>query len=159
MSGETEQQVSGWTVDTLMEYGRALRIADHRFSEERDRRYAEVALEREKALKIKETGDRDALELARQIQTYKDEQHNGIVQQMDRLQATYATKSEVAALGERFDTALAPVLIWVASQQGQATAAADARSNQYLSNGQLLGVVGAIVGLLSLVAAVIIAVR
>jgi hypothetical protein len=43
---------------------------------ERDRRYAEVNVEREKALKIKETADSEALKLARDIQTYKDEKSN-----------------------------------------------------------------------------------
>src|SRR5687767_6417131 len=62
---ETERRID--------ERDRYLREADFRFAEERDRRYAEVATEREKALKIKETADLAALGLAREIQTYKDE--------------------------------------------------------------------------------------
>ena len=49
----------------LQEYLAAVRESDLRFEAERDRRYTEVNLEREKALKIKETADLAALELAR----------------------------------------------------------------------------------------------
>jgi hypothetical protein len=50
----------------LQEYLAAVRECDQRFEAERDRRYAEVSLEREKALKIKEAGDHAALNLARE---------------------------------------------------------------------------------------------
>ena len=47
---------------TLRAHCEALRTADADLAAERDRRYAEVALEREKALRIKETADLAALE-------------------------------------------------------------------------------------------------
>jgi hypothetical protein len=66
-----------------------------KFYTERDRRYAEVAVEREKALSIKETADTRALELASQIQTYKDEKANELRSQIESERGSYATKDEV----------------------------------------------------------------
>lgn len=57
----------------LREHLEAMRASDRELMEERDRRYAEVNVEREKALKIKETADLAALQLARESQTLKDE--------------------------------------------------------------------------------------
>jgi hypothetical protein len=75
---------------TLREHLEALRAAD-------DRRYAEVAAEREKALKIKETADLAALELAREIQTYKDTKANELREQIGSERGLYATKDDLAA--------------------------------------------------------------
>ena len=96
---------------------------------ERDRRYAEVAAARAEALKIKEEADKVALELARQIQTYKDQQHNGVLETLKERDATYATKVDVESLNERretavkalsdrFDIAHQPVVEFMAAQRG-----------------------------------------
>lgn len=61
-----------WTLEAWTIHTTAMREADLRLSEERDRRYLEVNIEKEKALKIKETADLAALSLARDIQTYKE---------------------------------------------------------------------------------------
>jgi hypothetical protein len=74
-----------------------LRKADLAFDTERDRRYKEVAQEREKALKIKETADLAALQLAREIQTYKDEKANELREQISSERGLYATKDDLAA--------------------------------------------------------------
>ncbi len=87
--------VSSWTVDAVMQHYHALREADYNFYEERDRRYTEVAIEREKALKIKETADFAALELARQIQEYKDEKANELRTQIEREQGSRVTKDDL----------------------------------------------------------------
>jgi hypothetical protein len=75
---------------TLREHLEALRQAD-------DRRYAEVNVEKEKALKIKETADLAALQLAREIQTYKDEKANELREQINSERGLYATKDDLAA--------------------------------------------------------------
>jgi hypothetical protein len=118
MSGETQKDESGWTV-TLKEHLSALRIADGKFDTERDRRYSEVAAEREKALKIKETADLAALELAREIQTYKDEKANELREQINSERGLYATKGDLKAAAEKVETAIAPLGVYVASQQGR----------------------------------------
>jgi hypothetical protein len=104
-SAAMPQPTSGWTVDTAMAHLLALRQADrefyaerHRaeekFQQERDRRLSEVAIEREKALKIKETADLAALGLAREIQTYKDEKANELRSQIESERGSYVTKTE-----------------------------------------------------------------
>src|SRR6185503_6511457 len=118
MSGETLAAVSGWTIDTLAEHMRTLRAADDRFSAERDRRYAEIDVEREKALKIKEQGDRDALQLAREIQTYKDEKANELREQISSERGLYVTKAEMGGIVAKIDEQFKPLNDYVAAQRG-----------------------------------------
>lgn len=94
--------VSSWTPDTVKEHLLALRQADKEFNDERDRRYTEVAQEREKALKIKDEADKNALLLARQIQDYKDEKANELRSQIEREQGDRATKDDLKKLEEKF---------------------------------------------------------
>ena len=97
--------------------------------QERDRRYAEVDQEREKALKIKEEADRNALVLAREIQTYKDEKANELREQISGERGLYVTKSELASVAEnaraeraaiaaKLEAQINPILTFMASQQG-----------------------------------------
>jgi hypothetical protein len=88
----------GWTFATYEKYIDAIIRGNDRFIQERDRRYAEVDLEREKALKIKETADHAALDLARQIQAYKDEKANELRAQIDSERGIYATNKDLEPL-------------------------------------------------------------
>jgi hypothetical protein len=63
-----------------------------------DRRYAEVNIEREKALKIKEEADRRALELAREIQAFRDEKANGLLDLVKSERGGYATNKDIEPL-------------------------------------------------------------
>jgi hypothetical protein len=63
-----------------------------------DRRYAEVNIEREKALKIKEEADRRALELARENQSLRDEKANGILEFVKSERGSYATNKDIEPL-------------------------------------------------------------
>jgi hypothetical protein len=63
-----------------------------------DRRYAEVNIEREKALKIKEEADRRALELAREIQAFRDEKANGLLELVKSERGGYATNKDIEPL-------------------------------------------------------------
>lgn len=119
----------------IREYFEALRAGDEKvrqaerlWTAERDRRYTELAIEREKALKIKETADLAALGLAREIQTYKDEKANELREQISRERVLYATREDLASLSREI-TALIKSLsekIDVVSQRldrGEGTAA------------------------------------
>ncbi len=79
-----------WTIATLKEHFEALREADQH------------------ALKIKEEGDKEALRLAREIQTYKDEKANELREQINSERGLYVTKAE-----------LEPIKVYVASQTGR----------------------------------------
>lgn len=103
----------------IREHLEAIRALDHQLAEERDRRYAEVALEREKALKIKETADRAALQLAREIQTYKDEKANELRSQIERERGDYPTRSELAAAVDKFEALVKPISAYVSAQTGR----------------------------------------
>lgn len=113
---------SGWTVETYAIHNEAIRSAEAKFSEERDRRYAEVATEREKALKIKETADLAALGLAREIQTYKDEKANELRAQLSDEREEYASKTDLKASVERIEEILRPLIAFVSASQGQSLA-------------------------------------
>lgn len=113
------------------EHNEAMRKADQRFNEERDRRYTEVNVEKEKALKIKETADLTALELARESQVYKDERNDAMREQNLKETGIYATRDDLAQvfakseknLALAFDeikTALKPVIDHVAADSGGA---------------------------------------
>jgi hypothetical protein len=88
----------GWTFATYEKYADALSRANERLLDERDRRYAEVNIEREKALKIKETADRLALDLAREIQIYKDEKANALREQIGSERGDYALSKDLEPL-------------------------------------------------------------
>lgn len=87
-------------------YERECRLME-RFYDERDRRYSEVSEARAEALKIKEAGDAKALELAREIQDYKDEKANELREQISSERGIYATKDEIK-----------PLTAFVLTQQG-----------------------------------------
>lgn len=98
----------GWTISTYAIHMEALRQAERAFFEERDRRYMEVNIEKEKALKIKETADLAALSLARDIQIYKDEKANELREQINNERGLYMTRAEMK-----------PFMDYVTSQQGR----------------------------------------
>lgn len=109
MSGETARQESGWTLDTWIYHDERMRDLDNRLQAERDRRYKEVNIEKEKALKIKETADLAALGLAREIQTYKDEKANQLREQINSERGIYVTQIQFK-----------PISDYVQSQTGKA---------------------------------------
>ena len=61
-------------------FDRYLDLRD-KFLEERDKRYSELQTEREKAVRIKEVADQNALVLAREIQAWRDAGHNDLLRQ------------------------------------------------------------------------------
>ncbi len=100
----------GWTLPAYVAHNEALREAAKEFDAERDRRYTEVKNAEEKALRIKEQADRDALGLAREIQTYKDEKANQLREQINSERVTYATKSDLQGLSDKVEALLRPLL-------------------------------------------------
>src|SRR5688572_18176924 len=132
-----------WTVGTYATHNEVLRIAEAKFQEERDRRYSEVATEREKALKIKETADLAALGLAREIQTYKDEKANELREQISSERGNYATKGDLRAAIEKVEESLKPIASYVSATQGQRAGITDSR--QFIT--WLLGIALALIAL------------
>lgn len=104
---------------SLREHYDALRVADERLLAERDRRYAEVAAARAEALRIKEEGDRRALELARDIQAYKDERDNRLREQITSERGLYVTHAELSVVVEKFEALIDPISKYISGQQGR----------------------------------------
>lgn len=127
----------------LKEHMEALQAAESRFQEERDRRYSEVNTEREKALKIKEEADKVALDLARQIQTYKDEQANELREQINTERGSYATKEDIKVITDKFETALLPLTAFVSASGGRAAGI----SSSFAGLATLIVVIVGIIGL------------
>jgi hypothetical protein len=134
----------GWTLATYAIYNEALRAGDAKFQDERDKRYADVATEREKALKIKETADLAALELARESQKYKEERNDAMREQTITDKGRYATHADVAMVVERMEKALRPLVEFVNGQQG-ATASGQITTSKMFS---MIAATGTIVGIL-----------
>jgi len=119
MSGEAGTSKSGWTTETLKCLMDERERVRELIAEERDRRYAEVNVEKEKALKIKETADLAALQLAREIQTYKDEKANELREQISSERGLYATKDDVANAIREISATIKPLADYVSSQTGR----------------------------------------
>ena len=105
---------------TIQEHWEALEAANEKFAAERDRRYSEVNIEREKALKIKEEADKAALGLAREIQSYKDEKANQLREQISNERGSYASKDDLAAALREVTATIQPLSTYVAGMAGQA---------------------------------------
>lgn len=148
-SQNTESVHTRWTVDTLAVHHAALRECDLAFQAERDRRYHEVDIEKEKALKIKETADLAALELAREIQTYKDEKANQLREQLGKERLEYAGKSDLRAATEKIEETLKPLIEYVASQRGRSTGTENVWKYIFAVAGFLFGAVGIGIAILS----------
>jgi len=99
-----------WTIETYAYHNEKMRKETEKLYEERDRRYTEVNVEKEKALKIKETADLTALELARESQVYKDERNDSMREQNLKETGIYATRDDLAAVFAKSEKALASVV-------------------------------------------------
>jgi len=129
VSHRCDKPGGGWTLDTLQEHHQALDAANEKFMAERDRRYSEVNIEREKALKIKEEADKAALGLAREIQSYKDEKANQLREQINSERGVYATKEDLAASMRELTATIQPLSAYVAGMAGEGKKSASSVSN------------------------------
>jgi hypothetical protein len=98
---------------------KALRDGDLRVAAERDRRYTEVSIEREKALQIKTEADHAALLLAKTQQDYRDEKANELRSQIESERGGYATKHDLEVATEKVLAVIKPALDFVTSEQGR----------------------------------------
>lgn len=73
------------------------------------------------ALAIKDAADRRALELAREIQTYKDEKANNLREQISSERGVLATKEDLKSAVEKIDATYGPALSYISSQQGRSS--------------------------------------
>lgn len=118
-----------WTLEAYIMHIEVLRLADKELQNEKishlvevvalsDRRYTEGNELRAMALKIKETADRDALELDRASQAYKAERYDVRSEQNLKEMGVYATRDDLASAIQDIRKVLQPVVDFVSSMQG-----------------------------------------
>src|SRR5665647_2446191 len=96
----------GWSVETYAMHNEAMRVSEQRFQDERDKRYAEGNELRAMALKIKETADANALELASESQTYKEARNDAMREQSLKETGVYATRDDLSEVVNSFKKSL-----------------------------------------------------
>ncbi len=133
-----------WTLPTLKIYCDALTLANKDLMIERDRRYAEVSLEKEKALKIKDEADKAALGLAREIQMYKDEKANQLREQISSERGSMATKEDLAAITRELTAMIQPLATYVAGMAGEGRKSTSSVANIVAAVSVIYGVVATI---------------
>ncbi len=116
---ERNWRSTDWTIATYAAHNEALRTAEEKLQNERDRRYAEVKAAEEKALRVKEEADRTALGLQRENQQYRDEKANELRSQIERERGLYVTRAELGGATDKIEATISPVLTYVAGQQGR----------------------------------------
>lgn len=137
-----------WTIETYAFHNEAMRVVEGKFQTERDRRYTEVNVEKEKALKIKETADLTALELARESQVYKDERNDAMREQSLKNNGIYATRDDLAEVVRGMEKALKPLVDYVSGQQGVAQGSSMTTGRLFA----IIAAVGTLVGIIVVVA-------
>jgi Flp pilus assembly protein TadB len=108
----TPRDESGWTIETYSAHNEALRAAQEKLDEERDRRYRELQAVREKAAA-------EALVLARTAQASRDERDNRLREQISEERGRYVTRSDLAAFQERYELAHKPLADYISQAQGR----------------------------------------
>ena len=144
-----------WSMQAYILHNESMRDMQQRVNEERDRRYKEVNVEKEKALKIKETADLAALSLARESQVYKDQQADVMREKNLAASGIYATNSDLQnvmqqmtaqqqSFADKMEKALNPLIEFVNGQQGAAKGNEITWGKIFAS----LGAFGVIVGII-----------
>jgi hypothetical protein len=128
-SSDSVSEDSKWSLAAYISHNEALRVASEKLDAERDRRYTEVKMAEREALRIKDEGDKAALALSRESQTYKDTKANELREQIASERGNYATKTDLGAAVEKLEVTMKPMLNYMASQQGRGIGANDNRAN------------------------------
>lgn len=155
MTIDEEERKGIWTVETYALHNEAMRASDishhnemrgveERFQTERDKRYTEGNELRAMALKIKETADANALELASESQTYKEARNDAMREQNLKETGVYATRDDLAEVVSRFDKTIKPILDYVSAQKGVVSGTAMTKGNLYTAIGAAIAIIGVI---------------
>ena len=113
-----DTQPPGWTISTYAAHNEAMRVSERNLETERDRRYTEVNIEKEKALKIKETADLAALQLARESQSLKELQNDALRDKTLSESGIYATNASVSSAISELKQSLQPLIDFMSASKG-----------------------------------------
>lgn len=138
----TEHPPQGnWTLAAYVAHNEALREAERRFQDERDRRYTELN-------QVKEASELRALELAREIQKYKDEKANELREQINSERGLYPTRLELTAAVEKIEASVKPLTTYMTSSQSRQIGSKEAWATIFGIGGLLGAVIGGAIALL-----------
>jgi hypothetical protein len=84
----------------------------------------------QRALTIKQTADEYALTLAREIQAYRDEQHNGLLKQLSDERAHYVSQDQLTSGVEKLEALVKPLTEFMVSQIAAGAGVHDYRDEQ-----------------------------
>lgn len=152
----------------LREHLEVVRAADNKFHQERDRRYSEVAIEREKALEIKNEADKAALALAREIQTYKDENADKLRAQFENERVGYPDRfrgeldklaESITAVATKLEGQIQPLYDYINKQQGQANGGEQVNTTTRAQANYRLALIGLAVSIIVGAAGIIFALK
>ena len=143
-----------WTVNTYALHNEAMRAIEVRLQDERDKRHSEGNELRAMALKIKETADEKALELAREAQIYKDARNEIMREQSLKDNGIYATRDDLASAIQEIRSALQPLSDYITGQRGGAQAGRATKDNGF----KIIAAISSILAILGVFAAVVMAV-
>jgi ElaB/YqjD/DUF883 family membrane-anchored ribosome-binding protein len=125
----------------------ALREADKELSKERDLRYSQVDEAREKAVRVKEEAQKEALELARREQEYKDNKASELRDKFGAASGSYVTRDELSdvvdTINSNFKTAIDPITKYISEQQGKSHGIS-------MSIGMMVGIITVVSGAIAL---------
>lgn len=133
-----------WTLEAYVLHNEGMRTGEEKFQIERDKRYTEGNELRAMALKIKETADANALELAREAQIYKEERNDIMREQNLKSVGNYATRDDLSGAIQEIRNAIKPLVDYVSGQQG-------ASKGSQLTMGKIfagIAAMGTIIGIL-----------
>lgn len=141
MSGETEGNVSGWTVDTLKEH-----------LEDRVTALKERLDERHKA-------QMEAIAKAEVAGEKRFDSVNEFRGQLTDQAATFVTRKELEAIVGSVESSLSDLKTRVDTSQGQATGARETRDVKRVDSSRLIAALGLVVAAIAAMTAIIIATR
>lgn len=123
-----------------------LRTEQHRFDEERDRRYKEVGVEREKATVV-------ALNAAND----KAERHNDLISANERATAQMATKTDLESAMREIHATMIPLSEFMTATLAARQTIDTAKQSGQVSMGMMIAAMGAVVGIAAIIVTVILA--
>lgn len=154
-----------WTIGSYAVHNETIRAIEGRLQEEKishlaevislnDKRYTEGNELRAMALKIKETADANALELASEAQTYKEARNDAMREQSFKDNGIYATRDDLANVVKELRNTLQPLSDYITAQKGSTQKVEAVKSDSF----KIIAAIASVLAILATFAAIVTAV-
>lgn len=152
----------GWSIQALHEHYRELRIADLKLADDRekhqreiqeanDRRYSEVADQRDTALTIGKTADDKALNLAQELRTLLDSKAEQARDKNLGERGTFATQADLADVLREIKGIISPITATLATLVAAESQHTGSAAGVQMTIGRLFGSIAALGGVIGIV--------